>query len=278
MLKIATIDTEFNNDKKILSAGLILSENLNITNFKEFVFKENVDYRTYKIHGLNYKYLKRYGKSKKEYLPILKEELLKQNIIIGFSMKQDLKVLNLVNLNYSFKLIDIDLIFKLFHFNSFSLEHCAKSLNILEKHKSKYPIHTSIMDSFLTFCLFKHLVDYINKITKIPIETIINDLSNIYSFKELKQINKLNEIKEKYICLSNIVNIIQKTKKEKIENKTFFSLFLKNSVEIYNQDMFMIAKYKHSLFKELFKNNHTKIFLKKEKSYFGFKDFNDKIK
>lgn len=274
MLKIATVDTEFNNEKKILSAGLVYSSNLNIIKLDEILFKESVDYRTYKIHGLNNKFLKKHGKQKYVYLPKLKEELLSQDFIVGFAIRQDIQVINLSkSLFNNFKIIDVDLIFRIFNLLNVSLEHVVKSLNLLDTHKSKYPIHTAIMDSILTFSLFSYLVNFIKNKTKYTEKEIVLDFAKMSFYKLEKKIDLINQMKDKYSCLFEIVDIIKKNEKTKIETKFLKVLFLKNSVEVYNQDMFIVGKYTHFFFKETFKENYEKIFIKKECCNFGFKDY-----
>lgn len=274
MLKIATVDTEFNHDKKILSAGLVYSSNLNILKLDEILFKETVDYRTYKIHGLNNKFLKKHGKQKYIHLPKLKQELMSQDFIVGFAIRQDIDVINLPkNLFNNFKIIDLDIILRIFNLLNVSLEHVVKSLDLLNTHKSKFPIHTSIMDSILTFSLFSYLVNFVKNNTNYSEKEIILDFAKMSFYKKEKKMDLINQMKEKYSCLLKIIDIIKKNEKTKIETKFLKVLFLKNSVEVYNQDMFIVGKYTYFFFKENFKETYEKIFIKKECSNFGFKDY-----
>lgn len=241
-MKILTLDLEYNNNKQILSSGCIYSNLFDIQKIDEKFYKNKTDERTYKIHGLSNDFLSKYGKEK----CILKHILKEQDYLVGFSIVSDFKVLGLKNPEHLYryeKVIDIQLILNLFGVHM-SLSSLLQKTNLLEQYKMLFPIHTSIMDSFLCFIFLEYLVAYIKEHTQKSTESILENLAKLTKYKYNKEFWLYEKEVEKMDYLYILLKEIQDIQIEEISNEPKYKKYINENLEVYNESFYIIGKYK----------------------------------
>lgn len=242
-MKIITLDLEYNNQKQVLSSGCIYSNFFNLQKFEENFYKNKVDYRTFKIHGLSNKFIYKYGKNK----CTLQEKLNNFDFIVGFSIISDFKVLNTKNIDYLYekeKVIDIQLIMNTFNVNM-SLGSLVDKSGLLNQYKTSFPLHTSIMDSFLTYIFLEHLVNYIKIKTNEDLYSILKKLAKITRHKFKKEYWIYEDMVKDMLYLDSLFREIKNTDIDKISSKPKYKKNFKESIEIYNETFHIIGKYKN---------------------------------
>lgn len=270
MVKMISFDLEYNKKREVLSAGLIELENFTISFIEELFFNNKSDSDTYKIHGLNNDFLSKYGKDSSE-IQILNKKLLEQDYLIGFDLKHDLKVLNL---NYrklfsKHKIIDLKLILELFDLN-ISLSKLLEKTNLMEKYKSLLPIHTSIMDSFLTYTFLDKLILSIQSTLNISKEDILKDLAIMSTTVFQRESWRYDFITDKYYFLRSFFSSVKNNHVNKISKTIFKVLEVNGNIELYNKDYYMIGKYKKEDYKEKYQIDEIKTI--KKSFNLGFRD------
>lgn len=244
MVKFISFDLEYNKNREILSAGLVEFQDFELINLEELFFNNKSDEDSYKIHGLNNSFLSKYGNDLSK-LNSFKNKLHSQDYLIGFDLKHDLKVLQFNNrkLFANNKIIDLKLILELFEVN-LSLSKLISKTNLMNKYKSLFPIHTSIMDSLLTYIFFKKLLDIIVSVTKLPKEEIIKDLAIMSNTVYFHETWRYDLISEKYFFLRRIFHSIKNRPSNEIDKDIFKIFEIDGNIEVFNKDFFIIAKYK----------------------------------
>jgi hypothetical protein len=239
-MNIIFFDLEFNKYQEVLSAGYIETNGLKIYNIKEFFFKNKTDNHTYKIHGLSNSFLQKYGKDKKE-INSFKNTLLSKDYIIGFSITNDFKALNIRegSLYKTRKLIDLNLFFSLFNIKA-SLETIVKSLNLNIKTQPFFPIHTSIMDSLMVYTVIEYLFRY-NK--DISLNIFLEDLADISYIKYHNDTWEFEKYLEKYNHFKELFKELNFIKDKTIQSVYKYIEYDEN-IEIIDQNYNIIAKYK----------------------------------
>jgi hypothetical protein len=269
-MNLLSIDLEFNNKKEILSSGLISSNFFNISSIEENFFNNSSDKKTYSIHGLNSDFLLKFANGSS--YNIL-NNINSHDLLIGFDLKNDFKVLNLNYTRYLFnnKIIDLKLILQSFNIKT-SLSNLLIKSKIIHNFKNLLPIHTSIMDSFLSFIFLEHLVVFILKNSSFSIQEILTDLASLSNYFYFKQFWLFEPIIDKYYFLFSLFQEINSNSVIQESTEPFFKLELNQNIEIYNKNFYIIGKYK----KEDFSNteNLTSISIKtKNDISIGYRDY-----
>lgn len=269
-MNLLSIDLEFNNKKEILSSGLISSSFFNISTIEENFFNNYSDKKTYSIHGLNSEFLSKFANGSN--IDVLKKINL-HDFIIGFDLNNDFKVLNLNYTRYLFKnkIIDLKIILQAFNVKT-SLSNLLIKSKLIHNFKNLFPIHTSIMDSFLSFIFLEHLVVFILKNSSLSIQEILTDLAYLSNYFYFKQFWLFEPIVDKYYFLFSLFKEINSNLIIQESTEPFFKLELNQNIEIYNKNFYIIGKYK----KEEFSNteNLTSISIKtKNDISIGYRDY-----
>ena len=177
MIKIISIDTEYNNYKEPLSIGITTSD---IT--IEFYVKNKVDKRTFEIHGIASSYLH----SKKEFHIIKKDifnHLLESDYIVGFDVEQDFQTITLrqyFSLYDNKKVIDLKNIFNFIGING-SLTSISEMFSLNEPLMKTLTPHSASYDSIITFRLLDKILSYGIK-EGFSKEFILNELAEISKY------------------------------------------------------------------------------------------------
>lgn len=245
MNKLLSIDLEFNKNKNILSAGLLEIKNETLASVKELFFENFVDCHTFKIHGLTEEFLKE-NSSKKETEEDIKNLVKEQDYIIGFDLTNDFKALKLNGSQFygKRKVIDIKYILSFFGME-ISLENASKKMKIFPKCKGMFPLHTSIMDSFVSYLIFEYLVIFVLEETKFNRKEVYEDLAAISSCAYFSEKWNYDYYYEKYYFLYRElktlrdVEIIEKKSTKRIE------IPLKDHIEIYDENFNIVGKTKN---------------------------------
>lgn len=258
MSKLLSLDIEFNIRKEPLSIGLLRVNQNQIEAIEEFYFNNTVDKKTQKIHGLSKELIQAHSSNKniKDISNLIKE----QNFLVGFDLQNDLKSLDLnPNKFYGTKKI-IDLRYLTLFFNlDESLGSLSKKMNIVNKCRGLFPIHTSIMDSLLSYLILEYLVVFIFNKTLEPKELILKNLAEISSLSYYRENWRYEHYYDKYFFLQKELNNIKKANIPKeINGSKHFKVNLSKYTEIYDENFNIIEKFKN-------KDNESKdVFFKPE--------------
>ena len=245
MSKIISIDLEFNKDKEVLSAGILQVEKGTLRSINEFFFENKVDKYTYKIHGLSEDFLKKNStKGIKE--SDLRDMIKDSNYIVGFDLRNDFVALNMnSNLMYGGrKAIDIKYILSFFDIKG-SLESVSKKLGIFSKCKGMFPIHTSIMDSLLSYLIFEYFFVFISSEKKIDKKEILKDLADMSSYSYFSEPWMYDYHYEKYFSLYRELKKIDKINiPKKVVTSKRVKISFTNHTEIYDEHFNIVGKIK----------------------------------
>ena len=259
MSKMISVDLEFNKDKEILSAGMLQIEKGILKSIDEFFFENKVDRHTYKIHGLSEDFLKKNStKGVKE--SDLRDMVKDSNYIIGFDLRNDFLALN-INSSLIYgerKVIDIRHILSFFDIKG-SLESVSKKLGIFSKCKGMFPIHTSIMDSLLSYLIFEYFVVFISSEKRCDKKEILKDLADMSSCSYFSESWMYDHYYEKYFLLYKELKKIDKINipKKAVTSKRIKIPFT-NHIEVYDEHFNIVGKIKKA------KTKKENIFFKPE--------------
>lgn len=268
-MNLLSIDLEFNNKKQVLSSGLISSSFFNINSIQENFFNNYSDKKTYSIHGLNSEFLHKFSNGSQHNII---DSINSHDFIIGFDLKNDFKVLNLNYNRFLFKnkIIDLKLILHAFNIK-ISLSNLLIKSSLIKNFKNLFPIHTSIMDSFLSFVFLEYLIVFIYKNYNYSIPEILNDLASLSNYFYFKQFWLFEPIIDKYHFLIPLFNEINSISINSESSEPYFLLELINNIEIYNKNFYIIGKYKKEVFSK--PENITSISIKtKNDISIGYRD------
>ena len=264
-MHLTTIDSEFNNKYQPLSIGIVKSKLFNINYIHESFYKASVDFGSYRIHGLSESFLRKFGKEQFEARKLV--NALCDTVLVGFSIENDIRAIKIPR---HYKLIDLHDIFKSFGL-SISLEKFGIKTGIINKFKNFMPLHTALMDSFLTFAILEHLVFFLRR-EGFSTTEVLNDLIDIT--KNFKSKENSDEYHKKYESLKDLLKELKDVPIEVNKCKDIYIKLKNNTFDVLDSECNIIARYKKNEYQYFRDKNKRKVeFIKCHKKEYnmGFK-------
>lgn len=240
------LDVEYNKEKEPLSLGITEKD----MGSRELYFSNNVDKYSFGIHGLGYSFLKKEGVNYDSKADSIKENILSNDLIIGFDVSKDLQVLKLNKLGLLYmkeKVFDIKDLFDIVGYNV-SLGKISNFFKIDSLFLKYLTPHTAIFDSLVTNEIFELILNTGRK-HGIQEEDLINELTNLSNLKYNGYPWDLEDIKHKFNWFRDFLRDCEQTRKRKIKDSILDIDFTPSSYALFNDKFLLLNKDHDIIFK-----------------------------